>query len=243
MKSIRKPLLATIVSGTTLLFTAVTPAFAWDNYSRNYYDTMTYPSAYSYSTQTYTQAFNNDQQMQLRTLLEQHATVGAMAFIARYDQSPDVEQLKQQVDDNTQQLTQLLGQLYGPDNQGQFQDLWNTHIDLLGQYTDAVRNNDDNQKQEAVQGLDDFVNNISNFFTQNDQTAQPQLARLFQMHIDDEKGIIDAHAQNDQMQQQMLMQQAPMHADMIADAISQFAINNNLTSYQPHCYTNNTNTY
>lgn len=159
--------------------------------------------------------------MQLRMLLRQHAMGGALAFMARYDQNPDYGQIVPVVDNNSRALSSLIGSLYGQDAGGRFSDVWNTHIDLLNQYTDAVINQDDNSQQQISDRLNSTVRQMTDFFTQeNGQVNHDQLGQLIQTHIEDEKAIIRAHAQGNQQQVSQLIATGGMHMDMLADMLT-----------------------
>jgi|GEM_PF-6722714 len=222
-------ILTGVIIGSTFFLSTTQPIFADDTLTNSLY---TNPSLqYVMQSSTNTTTSQNVQGFQrtttLRTRLEnamkEHAVIGGIAFIARYEDSSYLPQLQQQVQQNTDQLTTLIGQLYGQDKENQFRTLWNNHIDLLNQYTDARKTNNMYQLQQVNQQLHNTANELAAFFTQNNPSQQAMMQQMIQIHIDDEKAIIDAHAfgQNDNLINLFL--QAAQHASMMADQIVQIA--------------------
>lgn len=157
-------------------------------------------------------------QSQLRSLMQQHASLSANALMARFDQRADYPNWQQAVDQNTQQLGSLIGSVYGMQAQSDFLTIWQNHIDALNGYVDAVKTNDQNAKNQALGGLSDFVKNISSFFY-NHQSTQQNLESLFQGHINDETRIVDDHSSGNQQLIPGVLAHASQDANMIVDAL------------------------
>lgn len=166
----------------------------------------------------------NTVHLQLRSLLQEHALGGATLFINRFDGSPAYQASYDAAQQNSQAIADFVGKYYGNDAENAFLPLWKSHIDLLVQYTDAVKNNDGNSKQQALNGLNSFTDQMVSFFQQQDQNLPTDTMRnLLTDHIQMEQSIIDAHASGDFSRQYDLMHQAFVHAGDAADQITQIA--------------------
>jgi hypothetical protein len=231
-------MLTGVIIGGALIFTTATAAFADDAPVSNLYNNPTLQSIIQQGSQSVQwQQNRNDVRTQLHNALKEHAIVGGIAFIARYENSGYLGQLQQQVQQNTDQITNLIGQLYGSNRQNEFRNLWINHIDLLNQYVDERRSNDGYGLQQTNQQLTNDVNRMADFLTQNNRSQWNNVRQMLQIHVDQEKQIIDTYAahrqynnnynntynRNDVSDLINLFIAAANHADMLADQILQAA--------------------
>lgn len=160
--------------------------------------------------------------LKLRSLLQEHALGAATVFINRFDGSPAYQASYDAAAQNSQAIADLIGTYYGNDAENTFLPLWKSHIDLLVQYTDAVKNNDGNAKQQALDGLNNVTDQMVSFLNQQDQSLPTDTLRsLLTDHIHMEQSIIDAHAAGDYASQFTQMHQAFVNAGDAADQIMQ----------------------
>ena len=133
-----------------------------------------------------------DNQSQLKDLLREHAVVGGITFVKIYDNSPDVDEYRRKVDNNTNRLTDMVGRMKGDNRKEEFRSLWQGHIDMLTAYTIAKRDNNSNDQQNALMNMDDTTNKLAAFFS-NDNSSNDDLRNMFETHMNQEKEIIDSH--------------------------------------------------
>ncbi len=157
-------------------------------------------------------------QITLRSLLQEHAVVGAVAFISRYKNSPDSQALSQQVNQNTNTLADFVSSQSGLQARNQFIPLWTEHIDALNAYVDAVKANNGTQKMVSLNRLYRFELNFTNFLMQYDNTLDKNavLSGMSQ-HMTLETAIIEAYARNNYDLAYTQMHNAYVAAGTMAD--------------------------
>jgi hypothetical protein len=154
----------------------------------------------------------------LKSLLQEHALMGGILFSNRYDNTPAFNAAFQTAEKNTTDLNQEIGSLYGTSAQNEFLPMWKNHITLLLMYTDALHNNDQRLQERANNGLDDFSNSFTSFANRYTRT-NADIKSMIQQHIELEKAIIEAHAQDNYDAQYTQMHQAFQQAGDLADAL------------------------
>ncbi len=160
-----------------------------------------------------------DDKGELKDMLREHAVIGGMTYVHMYDQNSDADTYQQKVHNNTQRLTDWVGKAMGPNKKDEFRSLWQHHIDLLVMYASAVKNNNNTDIQNASMNLDETSVQFATFFSKG-SNSKDELHSMFQMHIDQEKAIIDAHADGNDDQMRELFKEADMHMSMLADRLT-----------------------
>jgi hypothetical protein len=212
-----------IISGTVFL-SHVSLSHADDSALRNIYNNPSIQTQLQINDQD-VQWNNRDQAIrtQFRQLMREHTIIGGITFLARYENSSYLPQLQQQMRQNTEQLTDMIGKLYGQNQQNNFQNLWNNHMDLLNQYTDAKKNNDSLLINQTNQQLQTNIDKLADFFAQKDPSQKSAVSQMIQTNTTDEQTIIDTHATGHDNDLLNLFFQAINHADTLSEKITQLS--------------------
>jgi hypothetical protein len=164
---------------------------------------------------------NESQHLRLQSLLQEHAVVAAQVTVNRYDNRPEFEASRQLAEQNAQLLTEEVGRLYGQDVQGEFLELWKRHLVLFVQYTDALKNNDQNLKNQTVSELNEFADELSHLLAEKTGLPREDIRQELQKHVELEQAVIDAHAAGAYNTQYQKMHEGHEHAGMMADKLAQ----------------------
>ena len=104
-------------------------------------------------------ATSADLQGRLSVDLTEHVDLSADSMRAAYDGfgGAKFRAAAGSLDKNSVDLANMIGSVYGQQKQVQFLALWRKHIDYLNLYALAVKNNDQNLKQQEVNNLNNVA--------------------------------------------------------------------------------------
>lgn len=170
------------------------------------------------SSQTYQ---SSDTRLQLRMLMQEHAVLAGDTLVARFDNKPDFQVAQSMLSQNTTELADVVGNLYGGDVRREFLSLWEQHNALYLVYTDALKSGDRNAQNKAKTDLDAFIMRISNLFSTRTQGAnKDQLTNMFRDHVYFTRLVIENHAAKDFKTEYMNKHTGFMHAAAMGDILS-----------------------
>lgn len=160
-------------------------------------------------------------QLSLDQLLSEHANLAVIAMQKGFDGAPDFQAIAGQLTKNTSDLTQAIGSVYGAGAANQFNQLWTQHIGFFVDYTQAVKANDSAKKQQALQSLAGYKGQIAGLLSgANPNLPNADVQTLFQQHIDQLTGALDAYAGKNYAQVYTLFQQSHDHMFMAGAALA-----------------------
>jgi len=106
---------------------------------------------------------------------------------------------KDALDQNSQDLADTMGEVYGKDTRESFLNLWNKHLGYLMDYTQGVAAKDQARQDTAINNLvaycDDFGSYVDSLT--EGRLKKDAMAELFKTHIKGLKDIIDAQDAKD----------------------------------------------
>jgi hypothetical protein len=123
---------------------------------------------------------------------------------------------------NTGDIADLVGAVYGDDVREQFFGFWNSHIDMFVDYTLATAEGDEAGQDDAVERLLGYAEELANTFeTLTDgelpaSAAQPGI----EMHVTTLKDAVDAQAAGDADAAFTNLREAAHHMDNLAEALA-----------------------
>lgn len=128
---------------------------------------------------------------------------------------------KAALDANSDDITNAIGSVYGPEAGKAFGPLWKKHIDLLVDYTNAVAGKQQEKADEAIRNLLAYAQDFGAFIS----TASPKLtkdavAELVKTHILTLKDVIDAQAAKNFAKAYSSERTAADHMTMIANGLA-----------------------
>ncbi len=161
----------------------------------------------------------------LNNLETEHVDLASAATRAGFDGSPMFDASAKSLDQNSVELSQAIGSVYGPEAEAKFLEIWRSHIGFFVDYTVAAKSGDKAGMDKAVQNLNGYVEAISDFLSKaNPNLPKDAVASLITEHVGLLKSAVDKHGAGDhagsyQAQEDARTQIQTKIADTIAGAI------------------------
>jgi hypothetical protein len=138
----------------------------------------------------------------LRTLLNnleaEHVDLAAAATRAGFDGDPGFQAAAGALDENSNELADAVGSVYGEEARDKFYEIWNSHIGFFVDYTVAAKAGDQAGMDKAVQNLNGYVEAISDFLSKaNPNLPKDAVAQLVGEHVGLLKEAVDKHGAGD----------------------------------------------
>jgi len=105
-----------------------------------------------------------DLRVTLNSLLKEHVNLGMIALYNVIDNHESTEASVEALDENTVELAQVIGSVYGGDAEASFRQLWRDHIGFFANYATGLRTNDEDLREEAEEDLRGYQQDIADFF-------------------------------------------------------------------------------
>lgn len=158
--------------------------------------------------------------LDLGRLLGEHLVLAAEAMRAGLDARPDSDAAAASLGANAADLAALIGRVYGPDAQSQFNELWGRHIDAYLRYIDGVRSGDAARRTAAFDDLKGYPTTLAEFL----HNAAPALSvrdleTLISHHATALINQVDAAAAGDHERSVAVTREAYAHMFKVGDAL------------------------
>ena len=123
---------------------------------------------------------------------------------------------------NTGDIADLVGAVYGDDVREQFFGFWNSHIDMFVDYTQATAAGDEAGQDDAVERLLGYAEELANTFETLTDGELPASASQpgIEMHVTTLKDAVDAQAAGDAELAFTNLREAAHHMDNLAEALA-----------------------
>lgn len=140
-----------------------------------------------------------DLRITLERQLGQHALLAVEAMRAGVAGQDHFEAAGASLAQNTEDLTDSVGLVYGDDGAKAFNDLWSDHIDFFVQYTTGVAEDDQEAQDEALDRLNQYRQDFGEFLEGATEGELPAnaVADLLQVHVDQLVAQVDSYAEED----------------------------------------------
>jgi hypothetical protein len=141
-----------------------------------------------------------DQAVRLQALLGQHSALAADLMRSRIRGDDDfVQAANAALGKNTDDMTKLVGQLFGAAAAKTFSPMWSEHIVGLVSYAGALADHNASEQKSSKAELLEYENGLADFFSGASQGRLPRAdARAaVHMHVDHLTGQADAYAAKD----------------------------------------------
>jgi hypothetical protein len=161
-------------------------------------------------------------QATLNSLLQQHVAYAASATNAALGgRTDEFDAAVALLDQNSQEIANAIGSVYG-DSAGQaFLPLWRKHIGFFVDYTKGLGANDQAAADKAVADLTAYADEFAAFLNSaNPNLPKDTVSDLVTEHILTLKAVVDAQAAGDQGQAYVALGEAMGHMHMIADPLA-----------------------
>jgi hypothetical protein len=158
--------------------------------------------------------------LDLGRLLGEHLVLAAEAMRAGLDARADSDAAAASLGANAVDLAALIGEVYGPDAQSQFNELWGRHIDAYLRYIDGVRSGDAARRTAAFDELKGYATTLAEFL----HNAAPALSvrdleTLISHHVTALINQVDAAAAGDHERSVAVTREAYAHMFTVGDAL------------------------
>lgn len=162
-----------------------------------------------------------DLRVLLNNLQTEHVALASAATRAGYDGDPMFQASANELNDNTNAISDAVGSVYGDEARAQFYDIWNSHIGFFVDYTTAAKAGDQAGMDKAVENLNGYVDAISTFLSEaNPNLPKEAVAQVVTEHVMLLKGAVDAHAAGDYALSFEKQHEADAQIGKIADTLS-----------------------
>jgi hypothetical protein len=166
----------------------------------------------------------------LDTLLGEHATLAMTATQKGFAGDEDFEAAAAALDENSVELSEAIGSVYGDEAAKEFLDgnnMWRDHIGFFVDYTVGLATKDKAAQQEAVDNLTVYLETSSSFLATATDLPQTALRESITEHVMQLKGQIDAYAAGDYEKAYTLFRQAYEHMVMTGDTLADAIVKQN----------------
>lgn len=155
-------------------------------------------------------------------LLSEHAFLAVETMRKGADGAEDFEQSAAALDQNTQELSETIGSVYGEEAGQQFEEMWSAHIGYFVDYVNGTAEGDEAMKEEALNQLSQYREDFSMFLeTATEERVDAEgLAEGLQMHVDQLIGAFDAYVMEDYETAYMYEREAIGHMYMVSKGLS-----------------------
>ncbi len=155
-------------------------------------------------------------------LLSEHAYLAVEAMRKGAEGADDFDAAAGALNANTEDLTAAIASVYGEEAGQQFNEMWTNHIGFFVDYVVATGNDDQAAKDEALQKLDGYRTEFSNFLetATGNRLEASGLAEGLQMHVNQLIGAFDNYVAGDYEKAYEYEREAINHMHMVAKGLS-----------------------
>jgi len=155
-----------------------------------------------------------DLAIRFQALLGQHAVLAADLMRSRIRGDDDfVQAANAALGQNTNDMTALIGQLFGADTGKKFRPMWSEHIVELFAYAGALANQDNAAKASALGELQEYEGDLAQFFAgaSHGRLPLPAARAAIALHVQHLTQQADAYAAHDYVNADELYRQGFEH--------------------------------
>lgn len=164
---------------------------------------------------------SSDLRKDLNLKMAEHIGFTSEALKASYDESASSTAAIDELDKNSNELADIVGDFYGDQARATFLKMWQDHITYFVNYTVSARNNDQEGKDQALSDLEDYSREAAEFFAGlNSSLSVDSTKPLFTQHRDLVIASMDDYAAKKYPESFDKESQAYSQAGKIADTIS-----------------------
>jgi hypothetical protein len=157
----------------------------------------------------------------LGRLLGEHLVLSAEAMRAVLDEAPDAAGARDAISGNTADLSAAIARIYGADAGKAFSEIWDRHVAAYLVYIEAVRADDAEEQERALELLHGYHVDIADFLASaNPEIDRAAVEELIRQHVEALIGQVDAYAAGDHRRSVTIVREAYGHMFTVADALA-----------------------
>ncbi len=162
-----------------------------------------------------------DLRVTLNQIMRQHVELSTIALVDVATKSPATDAASKALDNNSVELADAVGSVYGDEARTSFLSLWREHIGFFVAYTQAKVKGDDKGMKDAKDGIANYTEEASTFFANaNPNIDKDAMKDGLMKHGNQVFAIVDAYAAKDYTKAFELEEEAYNHIGMAADGLS-----------------------
>lgn len=138
------------------------------------------------------------------------------------DGSKDIEKLKSELYAQSEQISSMIGELYGRQAKDTFYAGWKAYVDGFIDYAQAAKRKDEAGMQQALQSVNDgYVDKLSVYLARlNPEITQITIKSGLAYHVGGTKRLVDYHVAGKTAQQKRELEAATVHINTVFKYIS-----------------------
>ncbi len=157
----------------------------------------------------------------LQGLLSEHVYLALHATRSGFDGHADFEEIAASLDENSVEIADAIGSVYGEDAKTAFLANWRDHIGFFVDYTVATKAKDAAGQQKAVDNLMGYIGSASAFFANaNPNLKEEDVKAEITDHVLELKASVDAYAEGDFTKAYNLQREGAVHMSMFANTLA-----------------------
>ncbi len=168
-----------------------------------------------------------DLRVTLDRLLGEHALLATFAMQKGFAGEEDFKALAGALDQNTVDLGEAIGSVYGDEAEQQFLKMWRDHISFFVDFTVATGKDDQAARKAALDKLAGYRVQFADFLDQATGGELPSDAasEALQTHVDQLTAALDQYAAGDYEQAYQTVRDAYAHMFMTGDTLADGIVN------------------
>ncbi|AEI42073.1 copper amine oxidase N-terminal domain-containing protein [Paenibacillus mucilaginosus] len=177
-----------------------------------------YPDQFNWSG---TSQKASDLRIAVDRLLAEHGFLAALTMQKGLDGAPDFAAAAAALDQNSDELSDAIGSVYGKEAGDQFRVLWKKHIGFFVDYVTAAAKMDEAGRKEAIDELTEYAGEFAAFLAgANPNLSKDSLAKELDNHVGHLQKAFDSYAAKDYASAYSSLRTAYSHMYMTGDSLS-----------------------
>lgn len=161
-----------------------------------------------------------DLRITLDRLLGEHALLAAFVMQKGFDGAPDFEAAAAALEQNSQELADAIGSVYGEEARNAFLKQWRDHIRMLVDFTVATAESDKRARQKALDELALYQASFSEFMANATGAPAETVSGLLQEHVMQLTAALDTYGAEDYAGAYAQVRDAYAHMFTTGDALA-----------------------
>lgn len=164
---------------------------------------------------------SSDLRKALNIALAEHVALTTETMRASYDNHESSTALVDELDKNSRDIANIVGDFYGEDTETAFLKMWQDHITFFINYTVSAKNDDKEGKDQALSDLEDYSQEAAEFLASLNSSLTTETTKpLLSKHRDLIIATIDDYAEESYPESFDKESQAYGQAGKLGDVLS-----------------------
>ncbi|WP_100012726.1 copper amine oxidase [Lentibacillus sediminis] len=155
-------------------------------------------------------------------LLSEHFVLAAISMMTAYDEAGSAESVREQLEQNAQDMTPAIASIYGEENAAEFERIFTEHNTYTDDIVTAAQEDDAAMREEAEAQLDAFVDELAAFLTTATEGNLPEeaAAEAIMLHEEQVLMFFDHYVAGEYQEAYQAFRDGIAHMHMVSKALS-----------------------